>query len=138
MASNMLPDALWNEIEPLFPRYEPSPEGGCLTAGHRPSRRRRQAGPSQRQPKSLVADKGFDSQDLRALIRWLGIKPLIPRRGDDQCGLGKVRWIIERTLSWFHQFRRLRIRWERNPDNHQVFLSLAATLICYRIWNNAT
>ena len=25
----MLPDALWNEIEPLFPRYEPSPEGGC-------------------------------------------------------------------------------------------------------------
>ena len=29
MASNMLPDALWNEIEPLFPRYEPSPEGGC-------------------------------------------------------------------------------------------------------------
>lgn len=95
-------------------------------------------GHPKRQPKSLVADKGFDSQDLRALIRWLGIKPLIPRRGDDQCGLGKVRWIIERTLSWFHQFRRLRIRWERNPDNHQVFLSLAATLICYRIWNNAT
>ena len=37
-----------------------------------------------------------------------------------------VRWFIERTISWFHQFRRLRIRWERQPEMHQVFLSLAA------------
>jgi hypothetical protein len=28
MASQLLPDELWNEIEPLFPEYEPSPEGG--------------------------------------------------------------------------------------------------------------
>ena len=29
MASQLLPDDLWNEIEPLFPQYKPSPEGGC-------------------------------------------------------------------------------------------------------------
>jgi transposase len=29
MAGKLLPDALWNEIEPLFPKYVPSPEGGC-------------------------------------------------------------------------------------------------------------
>lgn len=29
MAGKLLPDELWNEIEPLFPEYEPSPEGGC-------------------------------------------------------------------------------------------------------------
>ena len=29
MASKLLPDGLWNEIEPLFPQYEPSPDGGC-------------------------------------------------------------------------------------------------------------
>ena len=28
MASKLLPDELWNEIEPLFPQYEASPEGG--------------------------------------------------------------------------------------------------------------
>jgi transposase len=28
MASQLLPDELWNEIEPLFPKHEPSPEGG--------------------------------------------------------------------------------------------------------------
>jgi transposase len=29
MSSKLLPDELWNEIEPLFPRYERSPDGGC-------------------------------------------------------------------------------------------------------------
>ncbi len=28
MASKLLPDELWNEIEPLFPRYVSSPGGG--------------------------------------------------------------------------------------------------------------
>lgn len=28
MSSKLLPDGLWNEIEPLFPEYEPSPDGG--------------------------------------------------------------------------------------------------------------
>ena len=29
MSSKLLPDELWNEIEELFPRYKPSPAGGC-------------------------------------------------------------------------------------------------------------
>jgi transposase len=28
MSSKLLPDELWNEIEPLFPEYEASPQGG--------------------------------------------------------------------------------------------------------------
>jgi len=28
MASKLLPDELWNQIEPLFPKYKPSPDGG--------------------------------------------------------------------------------------------------------------
>jgi hypothetical protein len=94
------------------------------------------AGRPKRKPDSLVADKAFDSEALRNSLRWLGMEPLIPHRGDEQSGLGAVRWFIERTISWFHQFRRLRIRWERSAEMHQVFLSLAATLICYRIWIN--
>lgn len=35
MASQLLPDALWNEIESLFPVYEPSPEGGRHPKRHR-------------------------------------------------------------------------------------------------------
>jgi transposase len=95
-------------------------------------------GRPQQKPDTLVADKGFDSGPLRAILRWLGITPLIPRRGQGQQGFGDIRWVIERTLSWLHQFRRLRIRWDRTLVVHQAFLDLAAGLICFRIWNGAT
>ena len=95
-------------------------------------------GRPKQKPEAVVADKAYDDESLRTLLRWLGIEPIIPKRGSDECGLGKWRWFIERTLSWFHQFRRLRIRWERKPDIHQAFLSLAAGVICYRIWINTT
>lgn len=35
MANRLLPDELWNEIETLFPEYEPSPEGGRHPKQHR-------------------------------------------------------------------------------------------------------
>jgi transposase len=93
-------------------------------------------GRPKQKPAVLVADKAFDCEPLRELLRWLGIKPAIPYRGDQQRGLGALRWFVERALSWLHQFRRLRIRWDRNPLCHQAFLDLAAAVICYRIWTN--
>jgi transposase len=91
-------------------------------------------GRPKRKPDRLMADKGFDCQALRKLLRWLGIEPEISRRGVSEQGLGRHRWFVERTLSWLHQFRRLRIRWDRSPTVHQAFLSLAAGVICYRLW----
>jgi transposase len=90
-------------------------------------------GHPKQKPKALVADKGFDCESLRKLLRWLGIQPHIPKRGDSEQGLGQTRWFIERTLSWLHQFRRLRVRWDRKPSIHQAFMTLAASIICYRI-----
>ena len=92
-------------------------------------------GRPKRKPATLLADKGFDSQPLRDILKWLGIEPLLPKRGEKESGLGIQRWFVERTISWLHQFRRLRIRWDRRPNIHQAFLSLAAAIICYRIWN---
>jgi transposase len=89
-------------------------------------------------PEKLVADKGFDCKPLRDILRWLGIEPVIPARGTDEHGLGVWRWFVERTISWLHQFRRLRIRWDRRPEVHQAFLTLAAGVICYRIWRNGS
>jgi transposase len=95
-------------------------------------------GRPKHKPASLVADKGYDSGPLRAILRWLGIVPRIPRRGEGERGLGRVRWAVERSLSWVHQFRRLRIRWDRRADVHQAFLDLAAAVICYRLWRGET
>jgi transposase len=93
-------------------------------------------GRPKQKPDSLVADKAFDDEALRALLRWLGIEPVLPKRGAEEHGLGVCRWFVERTISWLHQFRRLRIRWDRRPEIHQAFLTLAAAVICYRIWIN--
>jgi transposase len=41
-----------------------------------------------------------------------GVQPLIARRSTEHgSGLGRVRWVVERTFAWLHNFRRLRIRW---------------------------
>ena len=30
------------------------------------------------------------------------------------------RWVVERTLAWLNQFKRLPIRYERRADIHQL------------------
>ena len=52
-------------------------------------------------------------------------------------GLGVFRWVVERTLSWLHQCRRLRVRVERRADIHEAFLSIACIIICARALKNA-
>ena len=48
--------------------------------------------------------------------------------------LGVYRRAVERTISWswLHQFRRLRIRFERRKDIHEAFIAVAESLICLR------
>lgn len=58
---------------------------------------------------------------------------MIARRGVAHgSGRGKVRWVVERAFAWLHQFKRLRIRYERRADLHQGLLELACSLICLR------
>jgi hypothetical protein len=47
-------------------------------------------------------------------------------------GDGRERVVVERSIAWLHQHRRLRIRWERRDDIHQAFLSIACSLICFK------
>lgn len=82
-------------------------------------------------PKRLFADRAYDCEPARQLLRWLGIEPMLAKRGAKHgSGLGKYRWVVERTISWLHQQRRLRVRYERRVDIHKGFLTLAACLIC--------
>lgn len=85
-------------------------------------------------PASLVADKAYDSEPLREVLRWLGIEPRIPKRGGDSRGLGAIRWAVERTIAWLHQFKRLRTRYDRRPELHDAFTSLAAAIICWKLF----
>jgi transposase len=86
----------------------------------------------------LYADRAYDSDPHRKALQEVGTTPCIARRHTDHgSGLGIYRWVVERTLSWLHQFRRLRIRYERRLDIHQAFLMIACIVICHRILVNS-
>jgi transposase len=92
--------------------------------------------PKQR-PDELYADAGYDSEATRWLLRWLGIEPKInKRRGAHGSGLGKVRWVVERTISWLKGLRRMRIRYDRLGVIQEAWNTLAVSVICFRIWNH--
>lgn len=86
-------------------------------------------------PKVVYADRGYDSDLHRQRLRERGIKPMIAkRRTEHGSGLGKFRWVVERTHSWLHNFRRLRIRFDRRADIHEAFLKLSCSLVCWNIF----
>ncbi len=89
-----------------------------------------------RKPKVIYADRGYDSDSHRRQLRERGIRPVTARRRTEHgSGLGKFRWVVERTHSWLHGFRRLRIRFERRSDIHEAFLKLACSLVCWNIFS---
>jgi transposase len=52
---------------------------------------------------------------------------MIVRRGEAHgSGLGIHRWVVERTHSWLHQNRKLRVRFELRSDIHDAFLASPA------------
>jgi transposase len=92
-----------------------------------------QHGRPRQRPERVQGDRAYDSDPHRRKLRALGIEPVLAERGAPHgSGLGVCRWVVERTLAWLHQHRRLRVRFERRADIHEAFLSIACSLIC---WN---
>jgi transposase len=116
-----------------------------LTGGHRndvtqllplldaiPLIRGRPRRPRRRPPQALRRPR-HDYDKYRQLLRERGITPVIARRGTAHgSGLGRLRWVVERTFAWLHAFRRLRTRYERRAGTHQAMVSLACSIICLR------
>jgi transposase len=85
-------------------------------------------------PDDLYADRGYDSNATRRLLKWLGIEPHIARRGTPHgSGLGKVRWVVERTNSWIKGLKRMRTRYDRLGIIQDAWNTLAAAVVCFRI-----
>ena len=90
-------------------------------------------GRPRRRPEELYGDRGYDSGPHREELRARGIEPkLAKRRAPHGGGLGVFRWVAERTLSWPHGFRKLRLVTEKNLDMQYAFLTLAVCAVCYR------
>ena len=83
-------------------------------------------------PTVLQGDAGYGFPDLIAAVKSLGIQPQLKPRGKAKpsgSGLGTTRHVVERTLSWFSNFKRLRHCWERIAEHFQALHELAACLI---------
>ncbi|MDQ0846404.1 transposase [Streptomyces sp. V1I6] len=90
-------------------------------------------GRSRHRPGRLFADRGYDYDKYRRLLRARGVTPTIARKGTAHgSGLGRTRWVVERTFARLHQFKRLRIRYGIRADLHLGLLQLACSMICLR------
>ena len=71
----------------------------------------------------MIADKGYDSDALRERLRCRGMVLIAPHRSNRHRTLpqdGRVlrryqkRWIVERSIAWLGNFRRLVVRYDRS------------------------
>lgn len=106
-------------------------------------------------PGELWADRGYDSERLRAEISARGVTPQISRRRHrgqpedpeqpfriGRSGSKRVRrrrdpqarhrWVVERTNAWLRRFRRLTIRTEPNSRVYLAYLTIALLIILAR------
>jgi len=101
----------------------------------------REKGRPRQKPERGIADAGYDSDPLRRRLRKRGIELLAPYRRNNQhrryedgrkMRRYKHRWIVERTISWLGQFRRLLVRHEHLLCTYRAFFYLACFWITLR------
>lgn len=85
-------------------------------------------------PGYVVADKGYDSDPLRAAIRRRGAKPVIPsRRGHRRRRCDRARYKlrnrIERFFNRLKHCRRVATRYDKLDRNYEGFLCLASLFV---------
>ena len=100
---------------------------------------RGKVGRPRRRPDRVCADRGYDYDSRRRALRQRGITAEIARRSTEHgSGLGRYRWVVERTFAWLHQFKRLLVRYDRRSDIHEAFLALGCCVVCYRRLRNTS
>ena len=96
-------------------------------------------GRPRRRPDRVTADRGYDHDKHRRLLRQRHITPEIARRQTEHgSGLGHARWVVERTFAWLHHFKRLLVRYDRRAEIHEAFLAIGCCLVCYRRLKNSS
>jgi transposase len=84
--------------------------------------------------KQLLADKGYDSDAIRAFLKELGIKPVIPGRSNRKKKIRfdkeayKNRNVVERCFCRLKDFRRIATRYDKLAQNFISAVCLVATV----------
>jgi IS5 family transposase len=92
-------------------------------------------------PTPLIADKGYDSDELRDEMAEKNVllisshrqnRKHTSRQDGRRMRRYSRRWIVERTISWIGQFRRRVVRYEYHSQIDQALIQLACGYICLR------
>jgi transposase len=103
--------------------------------------RRHRPGRPRQKPERVITDGGYDSDPLRARLRRRGIELICPHKKNrvrpaTQDGRKlrryKRRWIVERTIGWLGNFRRLVVRYDRSLTIYGAFFHIACFMIVLR------
>jgi transposase len=92
----------------------------------------------------MLADKGFDGDDVRSSLLLKAILPVIPPRANridpPSCDFRayKDRNRIERMFNRLKQFRRIATRYDKTRLSFESFLNLAAAMIWMPTFVNRT
>lgn len=94
--------------------------------------------PTEANPQGLCLDKGYDYDEVRAIVKEFGFTAHIRSRGEEakaikrEAGFRARRWMVERTHSWMNRFRRILVRWEKLPETFIAMLHLTCGIITWR------
>jgi transposase len=93
--------------------------------------------PRAAQPQGLCLDKGYDYDEVRAIVEEFGFTAHIRSRGEEaqavkrKAGFKARRWVVERTHSWMNRFRGILIRWSKKAENYIALLHMAFAFIIF-------
>ena len=86
----------------------------------------------------MCLDKGYDYEEVRALLAEFGFTAHIRARGEEaqalkrEAGFRARRGVVERTHSWMNRFRGVLVRWSKKLANYLALLHLACAYITFK------
>lgn len=93
-------------------------------------------GAPRHKPKAVIGDAAYGFDHIIAQVVERRVRPLLAPRGkpghpaSHGSGLGRVRYVVERTIGWLGNFRRIAQCYERTGRAWQAFNELACCMIC--------
>jgi transposase len=89
---------------------------------------------------NFIADKGYDSEEIRDQVRTRGMNPVIPRKSNSKkpnpefdSFLYKMRHLVENLFARIKHFRSIATRFEKLARNFRALVYIACAMIWIRV-----
>jgi transposase len=88
----------------------------------------------------FIADKGYDSEEIRQQARDRGMNPVIPRRSNSKKPnpefdkhLYKMRHLVENLFARLKHYRSIATRFEKLARNYKSLVYLACSIVWIKV-----